>query len=170
MRFFIIHCVLAASVFMQASLVSGEPFNVRDYRQGMSLEQVQRFAEKHGHTLRHDKNNKINLTVQQNGTDILSLSFCNDRVFSAHYLVVGGFERFIKILDSLTKRGLRKTDVNWRSDIGYDGKEGFKLEVYFSPQKQQADYYVTATLFADEERGPTNSQITWTAVDGYCKW
>jgi hypothetical protein len=73
------------------------------------------------------------------------------------------------VLDSLTKQGLHKTDVNWRSDIGYDGTEGFQLEVYFSPKDQKADYFVTATLFADERYGPTNSQITWTAVAGYCK-
>jgi hypothetical protein len=82
---------------------------------------------------------------------------------------MGGFERFIKVLDSLTKQGLHKTDVSWRSDLGYDGKEHFSLDVNFFPKEPKADYYVNATLFATEERGPTNSQITWTAVTGYCK-
>ena len=65
MRLFIINCVLALSVFIQVNIASAEPFEFRDYRQGMSLVQIQRVAEKNGHTLRPAKQqgNFTNFTV-----------------------------------------------------------------------------------------------------------
>lgn len=165
----LLFCLFALAMLTQTSLSNAEPFEVRNYRQGMSLEQVQRLAEKQGHTLQHDKNVKDRLTVQQDRADILYLGFCNDRVFEASYVVLGGFERFIKLLDSLTKQGLNKIDVSWRTDIGYDGKERFEMKVYFFPTRPEDNYNVTASLYATEGHGPHNSQISWTAVTGYCK-
>jgi hypothetical protein len=162
-------CLLTLPLFIKVNLAGANPFDVRGYRQGMSLEEVKRLAEKQGYTLHHDKGSEWLFTVKQGEKEILNLSICNDRVFSAFYTVSGGFERFVKQLDSLIKQGLQKTDVSWRSSLDYNGKEYYDMSIYFTPPGPKNEYYVTAALFASEEYGTTNSQITWTAVTGYCK-
>ncbi len=169
MRPYIPHLLLALAVLAQVHLARAEPFDVRSYRQGMSLEQVLHLAEQQGHTARRDSQIPNRVTVLQGGTHFLDLALCNDRVFNASWLVDGGLDRFVKQLDSLTKQGLQKTDVSWRSDLGYDGKEHFDLSIYFIRPGSEKEYYVTATLFASEKHGTTNSQVSWSARDGYCK-
>lgn len=169
MRSFGRYCVLALTVLAQVHLASAEPFEVRSYRQGMSFEQVQHLAEQQGHTARRDSQIPNRVSILQGGTSILTVTLCNDRVFNAIWLVDGGLDRFVKQLDSLTKQGLQKTDVSWRSDLGYDGTELFDLSVYFIRPGSEKENYVTATLFASEKHGTTNSQVSWSARDNYCK-
>jgi hypothetical protein len=117
MQPYIRHLPLALVVLAQVHLASAEPFEVRSYRQGMSLEQVQHLAEQQGHTARRDSQIPNRVVVLQGSTHLLDLVFCNDRVFNASWLVDGGLDRFVKQLESLTKQGLQKTNVSWSSDL-----------------------------------------------------
>lgn len=169
MRSFGRYCVLALTVFAQVDFAYADPFEVRGYRQGMSFQQVQRRAVEQGHTLRRENQNPDRIMVLQGDMELVNLGLCDDRVFNALWLVQGGLDRFVKQMESLTKQGLRKADVSWRSDIGYDGREHFDLSVYFIRPGSEKDYSVTATLFASEQHGTTNFQVSWNARNGYCK-
>jgi hypothetical protein len=155
-------------VFVLRRPAAAEPFEVRGYRQGMSLARVEEIARGSGHTVKENGSQPVRVTILQGNKPLVDLSFCNNRVFSAYWTVDGGLDRFVKQLDELTKQGLKKVDVTWSSMFGYDNQEHFDLTVYFTRPASERDYSVHATLFAAEQHGTTNSQVTYTASAKYC--
>jgi hypothetical protein len=169
MRLFAIYGILALSASLQVDPANADPFAVRNYQQGMSIEQVGRLAREQGHTLLLDRVGEGSITVQQGGKDIAYLGFCHDSLSSASYLVHGGFETFIKLLDSLTRQGLQAADVRWESSPGPDGRERFNMTISFSPPGPNNGYRVIAALFGCEGYGVMSSLVTWRAGSGECK-
>ena len=90
------------------------------------------------------------------------LYFCGGKLKMGSYTVSSDFQRFIRLLQDLEKRGTR-TKMYYGNMIAYDGQEHAELDAEFvSPG---GEYLTKAQLYSSEKYGVTNYQITYSAAD-----
>lgn len=161
--------IVIISIFICFDSAYADKFDVRGYRQGMSRQEVNKYAMEHDQIIKQNDKDPDFVTIYQGNSELINLQLCNNKVYRAFWTVTGKLDKFIKQLEYFTKQGMLKRDVSWSSMIGYDGKEHFDLTVYFVNPGSETDYYVTVALFASEDYGTSNYQVTYKNKNGYCK-
>ncbi len=153
--------IVILSIFIYFDLAYADKFNVRGYQQGMSRQEVKKYAMKHDHIFKLDDKHPNLVEIYQGNYVLVYLELRNNKVYKAFWTTTGKIDKFIKQLEYLTKQGMLKKDVSWSSMICYDGKELFNLTVYFVNPDSETDYYVTVMLFAFENDGTSSYQVTY---------
>lgn len=149
--------LLLLTAFGQANAA---PFEIRGYRQCMTLEQTQHVAEERSHTLKDISNG--NYLILENGVKIGNIFFEKNRLNFVTWDFGGGIEQIVKQLEQLSKEGLKKTDVSWRSQLGNKDELIYDLTIYFAGLSK--DFYVRVTSSESTDLRMNGGGVSWQAL------
>jgi hypothetical protein len=172
MRIFIKAAILLLVFVVENSVAM--PFDSRGYRQCMTIDQVQEVAKNSNHRLsimgpKNEMAGGANYLIFQNEVLIGNLYTWKNRLDMVTWDFSGGIEAMVKQLNYLSKEGYKKEDSNWKSQLFYDGRESFSLDIYLTYPKSKKDFYVEVGLNAISGNVEPTGHVSWNSRSHYCK-
>ena len=134
-------------------------FDVKGFTQGMHKRDAKAVAERQGYEL-HDAGSG---TIISKGGQADRALFCGDELVSYAYAKRGGFMQFLREIKAFEGQGYRRTNLDLGTRMTPAGKESGYLTIYvFRPQDP---YYVTVTLWGNEDNDTDNLALQYEALD-----
>lgn len=139
---------LACTIFIGNSALA-DTFDVKGYKQGISLQDAQSFAKRMGHTLRPlnstASKTQVSYTVFDRANNYVALlGFCDAKLTLASYSEPGGFNAFVNIVEEFKNtHNYKLLHMGTSRFSGHDEKQYNKLEAILG---RDGDAYVVKVL------------------------
>ena len=139
--------------------MAAQGFDVKGFTQGMHRSDAEKNAQRQGYMI-HDTDNG---TIISKGREGDRAQFCRDELVSYAYAMHGGFMQFLREIKAFEGQGYRRTNLDLGTRMTPSGKESGYLTIYvFRPQDP---YYVTVTLWGNEDNDTDNLALQYEALD-----
>jgi hypothetical protein len=162
---------ITAYLLLLSNIVYAEGFfSHRGFKQGMSIKEAKIKAKlNHGNLQNQRDDNEFiyyEFIIGGDKNSPTMLYFCKSEngLYRIDYLVSGGFQKYIKLIESFKiDYNFKIVDTFTRLYLAYDGTEHAKMTNFL--RKEISSWFIEMNLYSNENYGTTNSQIAYEVIN-----